>query len=239
MSMKNNLLMKHYLGMGKKRSGKDSDMGYVKDGLVFHLDGINKGDDPLAWTDLIQGIKFAYNDCILNTNNVEFNGKSSYAVNSTDLDKLKFPYQTHTLEVCYKTNNKYWYSILMIPINGNLIYSVGGGALTVFNVSERYLDINSFINNKHIFCSYSNPNNPIILNKTEKHWSSEYSVWMSDVKDSYIGKGCFKQGTYIQNSFLRGNIYSIRVYNKILTKEEMLANQQVDIDRFFNGVIPQ
>lgn len=49
---------------------------YIQDGLVFHLDGIERGES--GWTDLIGGKKFTLYNCTLNDDNVEFNGTSSY-----------------------------------------------------------------------------------------------------------------------------------------------------------------
>ena len=43
---------------------------YIQDGLVFQLDGIERGDS--GWTDLIGGKKFTLYNCTLNDNNVEF-----------------------------------------------------------------------------------------------------------------------------------------------------------------------
>lgn len=33
--------------------------GYITDGLVFHLDGINKGAKEGMWVDLVSGVEFA------------------------------------------------------------------------------------------------------------------------------------------------------------------------------------
>ncbi len=38
--------------------------------------------------------------------------------------------------------------------------------------------------------------------------------------------------SYNSNSFFIGNIYSVRVYNRALTEEEILHNYNYDIEKF-------
>ena len=59
--------------------------GYIKKGKVFHLDGINKGDDTAAWTDLVMGLSFPYvNGVVAEENHVRFdNGHSDCIANGS------------------------------------------------------------------------------------------------------------------------------------------------------------
>lgn len=83
---------------------------YVQDGLVFQLDGIEKGDSPTAWTDLKGGLAFTYNNCTLNSDNVEFNGKNSYAQYPEIITAFK-NYADSTIEYCFYSEGGSIFSI--------------------------------------------------------------------------------------------------------------------------------
>ena len=70
---------------------------YVQDGLVFQLDGIDKGNVEGAWVDRKAGRQFTLNNCIVNSDNIEFNGTDSSAVYNQLLDLGT----TTTLEVVF------------------------------------------------------------------------------------------------------------------------------------------
>ena len=59
---------------------------YVQDGLVFQLDGIDKGNVEGAWVDRKAGRQFTLNNCIINSDNIQFNGTDSKAVYNQLLD---------------------------------------------------------------------------------------------------------------------------------------------------------
>ena len=71
---------------------------YVQDGLVFQLDGIDKGNVEGAWVDRKAGKEFTLNNCIVNSDNIEFNGNDSEAI---DNDHYTFPTvpENDTIEV--------------------------------------------------------------------------------------------------------------------------------------------
>lgn len=57
---------------------------YVQDGLVLWLDGINKGNTPDVWTDLISGYEYnAINGVEFNSDNVKLNGINQYFQNTS------------------------------------------------------------------------------------------------------------------------------------------------------------
>ena len=57
---------------------------YVQDGLVFQLDGIDKGNVEGAWVDRKAGRQFTLNNCIVNSDNIEFNGTDSEAIDNNN-----------------------------------------------------------------------------------------------------------------------------------------------------------
>lgn len=72
---------------------------YIQDGLVFQLDGIDKGND--AWIDRKGQKEFVLHNVVTNSNNMEFNGTNSYAECSSTLG---YDSVTHTLEVVWEGN---------------------------------------------------------------------------------------------------------------------------------------
>ena len=51
--------------------------------------------------------------------------------------------------------------------------------------------------------------------------------------NTVMALGVNPAGTSAQNNFFKGNIYSVRIYNKALTKDEILHNYQYDKQRFY------
>ena len=71
---------------------------YVQDGLVFQLDGIDKGNIEGAWVDRKAGKQFTLNNCIVNSDNIEFNGTDSSAIDNDNYTLPTVP-ENYTREV--------------------------------------------------------------------------------------------------------------------------------------------
>ena len=71
---------------------------YVQDGLVFQLDGIDKGNVEGAWVDRKAGRQFTLNNCIVNSDNIEFNGTDSEAIDNDNYTLPTVP-ENYTIEV--------------------------------------------------------------------------------------------------------------------------------------------
>ena len=71
---------------------------YVQDGLVFQLDGIDKGNVEGAWVDRKAGRQFTLNNCIVNSDNIEFNGTDSEAIDNDNYTLPTVP-KDYTIEV--------------------------------------------------------------------------------------------------------------------------------------------
>ena len=87
---------------------------YVQDGLVFQLDGIDKGNVEGAWVDRKAGRQFTLNNCIVNSNNIEFNGTDSEAIDNDNYTLPTVP-KNYTIEV--------------------VLYYGGGSVLTQYSTS--------------------------------------------------------------------------------------------------------
>lgn len=190
---------------------------YVQDGLVFQLDGIDKGNVEGAWVDRKAGKEFTLNNCIVNSDNIEFNGTDSSAVYNQLLDFGT----TTTLEVVYirETNGGTIISsgskVQLIVVHDSTGY--GNRFFTGNQVTGTTLPDTTTIHTLSIPTSGRPILDQIAQPKTYKKF---YSV--SDT-NTYVGGN---------PSYLKGKLYSIRIYNRNLTQAEMIKNQMIDIQRF-------
>lgn len=196
---------------------------YIQDGLVFHLDGIERGDS--GWTDLIGGKKFTLYNCTLNDDNVEFNGTSSYGKASGKLAGDS----SGTIEAVFTTDNFVTTSDFDLDVlyfgdsygpNLQLVKYSGEEAIST-TLSDQYK--NPIDKVKMVSASRVSPY-PGIINGV---YTPKYTIKnLSRSSASYIYLG------HYTNKYLQGKIYSIRRYNRSLTTEERLHNQLLDIQRF-------
>ena len=187
---------------------------YVQDGLVFQLDGIDKGNVEGAWVDRKAGKQFTLKNCIVNSDNIEFNGTDSQAVYNQLLD---FGTDT-TLEVVFIKEKK----------GGDIILSGSNVQLiTLYYTSG--LKTRFFSGNQVVGMPLPDPttihtlsvptSGRPILDQIAQPKTYKYYYSTSDTK-TYVG------------DYLKGKIYSIRIYNRNLTQAEMIKNQMIDIQRF-------
>lgn len=188
---------------------------YVQDGLVFQLDGIDKGNVEGAWVDRKAGRQFTLNNCIVNSDNIQFNGTDSEAVYNQLLDFGT----TTTLEVVF-TREKFFGTIISSGDKIQLIaleLTSGGRFFFGNQKTGAVFPDTTTIHTLSIPTSGRPILDQIAQPKTSKDF---YSV--SDT-NTYVGGG---------PSNSKGKIYSIRIYNRNLTSAEMLKNQMIDIERF-------
>lgn len=206
------------------KSDPYDDMGYIKAGKIFHLDGINKGNTEGAWTDLVGGIIFINHGATRNANNWGFSGNKevylSYAGNMpTNIDQ--------TVEVCFLNNNTNCSMFINTIATGKPMFYILN-TIVLFMQQKNTYPITLGTGNSH--CVSLNLDigchNGVSVEKNE-----ETSYYNSQGNVTYIGKRSHLNG----NPF-NGYIYSIRLYNRKLTFAEMLYNQQVDNERFNLGL---
>lgn len=192
---------------------------YVQDGLVFQLDGIDKGNVEGAWVDRKAGRQFTLNNCIVNSNNIEFNGTDSSAVYNQLLD---FGTKT-TVEVVFikETNTA---TIISSGDKVQLIALVATSGYRHRYFTGNYITGQPFPDTTtiHTLSIPTSGRRPILDQIAQpKTYKKIYSV--SDTTNTYVGGN---------PSYLKGKIYSIRIYNRNLTQAEMIKNQMIDIERF-------
>lgn len=194
---------------------------YVQDGLVFQMDRAYECT-AAKWKDFIGGVEFNGSGVTLDSDNVPyFNGSAQYIKASGSNHSAA----THTIEIIFKPNS----------IGYTHIYSEGGQGELVAS----YLGNGNFTG--------SMGSSPI-------KWAQPslgtglYAVSSAGSARAYANKVGLSAGTFGDywssggtcrigaragggNNF-NGKIYAIRIYNRLLTEQEILANQDIDLKRF-------
>lgn len=211
-----------YLGNGLVWNKSNND--YIQDGLVFQLDGINKGNDSTKWIDLIGGNYFTLNDhSILHDDCIEMDGAGYINSNFSHLGVLA---TNGTIEVCF--NNYKNNGVLFIQTKstelGLLIWS-SGFAYKPVGINKNEYKINPLgIFSASMSESLAVVNGNIITNRANNNWNQNSS--RSTIGGRNIGTAYY----------YKGKIYAIRIYNRKLTEDEMRYNQKLDNKRFKLGL---
>ena len=212
------------------------DEKYIQDGLVFWLDGIKKGNNPLQWSSLIGNYTFDLIDCTFLNNSVQFNGSTSYGIMTQD--SIIASATTGTIEVCYNILNP-MDNTQSILFTGGIYSNRSQIGMAVYNIDRTCLsDFRNTGNRKRWNTSASKATTSLSLNKCISNGSiiSTYTIFSSFAPniDNSFTIGYRK---YSSNEMrLNGNIYAIRMYNRILTDNEVLHNQKIDNRRFNLGL---
>ena len=210
---------------------------YIRNGLVLWLDGINKGGETGKWIDLIGGKEFvqtSYGKIVSGDNYYQFtsetlNGSNygGFYRNATDISSN---YKTDTIEIAFKRNSQG--SIC------SMFY--GGDGISFIIASSNTLSYNSNADRNKRYTlglEYQIPlivsinNDRAVRNGTSlTTTSNDYWSLQSDM--TTIG---FREVSTNHRPYY-GKIYSIRIYNRLLTEAEMLQNQRADNARFNFGL---
>lgn len=204
---------------GETPGGRVSD--YVQNGLVLHLDGKQKGNTADAWTSLVGSAVFTNYGATFNADNVEFDGTDDYLTNSSFTTPTC---ATGTIEVCFEREGTGTRVAYMPKTNQALSFGCISSVLNWSNNGNRttYSELPTKgtvgVNNSRAVANGS----------TMSSYGNTYMSGRSS-STSYIGRR--SSGNYFY-----GKIYSIRIYNRQLTLDEMKANQSVDNIRFNLGL---
>ena len=238
--------LKGQIGYGKDTSNisnskvisETSIRDYVQDGLVLLLDGIQNirgghSTSTNVWEDL-SGNNYDYtlNNIQINDNNIYFKGtNNSYALRKENLSEIfgNTLYDDRTIEIVVKdtSNSHIWIcgnssSRKAIGIYvGRLTVSISPDNVSTFSLKNSVLKVNNYsiLHKKEgEICVYQNDEQLVKTNNL--------NCWDHSGEVSYIGNRS-TNGTP-----LNGEIYSIRVYNRILTEKEINHNYQMDKKRF-------
>ena len=206
-----------------------SEDGYIQDGLIFHLDGINKGTtDPTKWVDLVGGVLFTNNGAINEATYWQFNNTTSTYLGLRNDDELLFPYLTHTIEVCFEKEKENGL-IFITKTADNIAFGMEGNNIVWLNGSLKNIwdGVNARLGIHTISVSQNIALQDLIHNLTK---GTKMDAWSLP---SFNGIGYRSNNANFQ---FKGKIYAIRIYNRLLTEDEMRHNQLVDNERFQLGL---
>ena len=210
---------------------------YVQDGLVFQLDGIDKGNVEGAWVDRKAGRQFTLNNCIVNSDNIEFNGKNSEAIDNDHYTLPTVP-ENYTIEVVLyygggsgilTQNSTSYGSPMIVSLYSTAYYLTIGRKLYAVEAlpENKYMCLQALAKGKTDSIQV-NCNGDVLASRRGNN---------SIIKNDFFAYGRPSIGCVWTSSSDRagqflGKVYSIRLYNRLLTEEEKYNNMVVDYMRF-------
>lgn len=208
---------------------------YIQDGLVFQLDGIDKGNVEGAWVDRKAGRQFTLNNCIVNSDNIEFNGTDSEAIDNDNYTLPTVP-EKYTIEVVL-----YYGGGSILTQNKSSSSRDGSPMMAALSSTINYLTIG-----RNLYAVEALPKNKYMCLQAQSRDSTTVQVnYNGDVLASrqstisstfYVNGrpsvGCVWTSASDKAGHLLGKVYSIRLYNRLLTEEELYNNMVVDYMRF-------
>ena len=220
------LIMRRALMMAQKK-----DVGYITDGLTHWWDGINKGGVTGVWKDLVGNIDLYAQGSVSES-------QKGWALSGGWLQSdegyyIAEEYGTATIEMVFRVDS---------ISSGRTVYLFVSGPNTtekpILAIDTNARIINSNKSNKYVYLldgnykghpkRVSNTQNLCVINGAlATRGSTSYKNNNNDY--TYVGK---RSPDYTDCSAFRGEVYSVRVYNRKLTSDEMMYNQSVD-ERIF------
>ena len=206
---------------------------YVQDGLLFLLDGKNKGNVSGAWTSVAGNTySFTNHGATFGTDYVQFDGVDDYLQGSSPGSSVVPSRTAGTVEVVCDFEGSSTGVIFYPRANNKTCICFGTTAFYygVDNTSSRnyYYPLRTLAKASWSVSSARRYENGVSMSL------SESKNYVTGVNTSYnlIGKRNNSTTPY----FFKGKIYSIRVYTKQLTQAEVLQNLAVDNARFNLGL---
>ena len=209
---------------------------YVQDGLVFQLDGIDKGNVEGAWVDRKAGRQFTLNNCIVNSDNIEFNGTDSEAIDNDNYTLPTVP-ENYTIEVVLyygggsgiltQNSSSGYGSPMIVALYSTAYYlTIGRNLYAVEALPEnKYICLQALAKGQEV---QVNCNGDVLASRK----GNDSIIDNNFFADGRPSIGCVWTSSSDRAGQLLGKVYSIRLYNRLLTEEERYNNMVVDYMRF-------
>lgn len=195
---------------------------YIADGLIFYLDGIDKGNTANAWTDLVGGMVLTGTATFVD-NGVTFDGvnvlHSDTELPQDSADPL------YTVEICCSevtTKGIVFASRNYTPASAVCVNLANG---QFFNYRANNNPLPPAVIPQTFTCSVNATAR--LLNGMQVTGNGSQMAWSNS--GTNVGGRKFPGSN---TNGIVGTVHSVRVYNRRLTEEEMLHNQRIDITRF-------
>ena len=202
------------------------EQGYITNGLIFFLDGLNRGGTAGHWIDRIGGKDFVLTNVTENADSVYFSG-SSGSQGIYD-GAVSSDWANETIETAYTTSLGGSFSIFYPPYDENG-FGIG------------------FVRGQTTFLSYriaSDANyKRYSVNQSSRRFSMNGDRCLTN-KGTYTSQGntttfasnttgkTFLGSRHNTNYYFKGTIYCVRIYNRKLTLAEQQNNLAVDLARY-------
>lgn len=193
---------------------------YIADGLAFQL----CGEDATStnWIDRIGKKEFILSNCTLGNKCVCFNGTNSFGQSGV----FGWNADTSTIEIVFKQNNANNFQLMFISPTANTIAFGAVSGKSCIWVSN---------NNTHSYptITYNDKIKTVSINANLSYYNLNsvskggIDYWSNNGSHTYIG--CRKEPN---QDFFNGNIYQIRIYNRLLSAKEILYNQNIDFNKY-------
>ena len=220
---------------------------YVSSGLVFNLDGKNRGGVAGHWTDLASNVNFVLTNCTENSDNVQFNGNSKGVSNGT----LNVLYSAGTIESIFDVSDSNYPTSIQAILTNNTNFGIGIGIGTApaYQSAQCYCYSNRVSEAQQVSTGIVGMNNVV---KTKQHISISRLVayrngqtlnvdypddgiiifGIDNTTPLAIGYRGRNLDSTPNENFMTGKIFCIRVYSRALTSTERMQNYKVDKKRF-------
>lgn len=214
-------IFRRRLMMGQRKTEILPANSYVQDGLIFQLDGIEKGADDGSWVDLIGGKVFTGNATSLakgfavDTNKYLSNGTLLPANENYTVEAIFMQTSGATLgRVIFCSSFVNTANYICLTRNGTkLLFLERGNTYTVTSANNVPIYISANLTR----ALYNG--NVLSPNSSTDYWTGNSTTCVG--RPQAAGKYQFL-----------GNIYTIRVYDHRLTEEEQRFNYNIDKKRF-------
>lgn len=197
---------------------------YITDGIVLWMDGIKKGNVTGAWVDQIAGHVFQ------GVNNPEF-GSDYIATDATGNSYLTNtslpPYSSEnaTIEIALSDHDNSTQLVFMPQTgSGGVAFGLYKSGTIIWSSDTR----RPMVTASDVKTASVNIRNVVVNGIAAAKAGG--NVWVGGSSGtSFIGRRA-------TGNPYTGKIHAIRIYNRILTQEEMLFNQRIDNKRFNLGL---
>ena len=225
--------LKGQIGYGKDTSNisnskvisETASMDYVQDGLVLLLDGIQNirgghSTSTNVWEDLSgNNYDVTMKNITINDNNMYFSGYNSIMYSSNNIDAVSVEM---VLELEESSQGEQ-YIAAFGSLYKILAWAPSEKGFSLGHQKKRYLVENLYKKNS-ISVQYSP--DAMYLNSKKLENSVVSAGWSAAPKYPFMISG------YANGWRLKGKIYSIRIYNRALTQDEINHNYEMDKKRF-------
>lgn len=210
----------------------ESTAGYVQEGLICHLDGINNtgyghGTTKKSWSNLVNNSNITATidgDVTWEDKGLLLNGNKLLITNKNDMQL-----QEVTVEIIYKSNTSdsvlLYNSGMDIKLNSSKITAKIANNEINNESEEAQSDKSDKKNIDYVSCQYN-------LHKIKMFTDAQnFEKDVDNGSSLNLSKNIYVGGTSSLSNY-NGNIYSVRIYNRALTDLEVQQNYNMDKQRF-------